>query len=139
VHGFGFSFALRDRLQFAGSHLLTSLLAFNAGVEAAQLVVIVAVALTVTVAFRRLASPRVAAIVLSAIAAHTGWDWLLERGAVLWQFSWPTPSLTTVATLTIWLALGVLAAAGAWGVRTWVDRRAARLRVYAHEATESVR
>ena len=26
VHGFGFSFALRDTLQFAGSHLLTSLL-----------------------------------------------------------------------------------------------------------------
>jgi len=33
VHGFGFSFALRETLQFAGSHLLTSLLAFNLGVE----------------------------------------------------------------------------------------------------------
>ena len=33
VHGFGFSFALRESLQFAGSHLLTSLLAFNVGVE----------------------------------------------------------------------------------------------------------
>src|SRR4029077_8756384 len=28
VHGFGFSFALRETLQFAGSHLLTSLLSF---------------------------------------------------------------------------------------------------------------
>src|SRR5258708_25085368 len=33
VHGFGFSFALRETLQFAGDHLLTSLLAFNVGVE----------------------------------------------------------------------------------------------------------
>jgi len=33
VHGFGFSFALRESLQFAGSHLLTSLLSFNVGVE----------------------------------------------------------------------------------------------------------
>ena len=33
VHGFGFSFALRQTLQFAGSHLLTSLLSFNIGVE----------------------------------------------------------------------------------------------------------
>ena len=33
VHGFGFSFALRERLQFAGSHLFDSLLAFNIGVE----------------------------------------------------------------------------------------------------------
>ena len=29
IHGFGFSFALRETLQFAGSHLLTSLLSFN--------------------------------------------------------------------------------------------------------------
>ena len=86
VHGFGFSFALSERLQFAGSHLLTSLVAFNVGVEIAQLAVIVAAAAAVTLAFRRLSSPRVAAIVVSAIAAHTGWDWLLERGAVLWQF-----------------------------------------------------
>src|SRR5215204_659605 len=42
VHGFGFSFALRDTLQLAGSHLLTSLLAFNAGVEAGQLLVLAA-------------------------------------------------------------------------------------------------
>ena len=36
VHGFGFSTALREQLQFAGSHLLTSLAAFNVGVELAQ-------------------------------------------------------------------------------------------------------
>ena len=40
VHGFGFSFALRETLQFAGSHLLTSLLAFNIGVELGQLLVL---------------------------------------------------------------------------------------------------
>ena len=43
VHGFGFSFALRETLQFAGSHLLTALLAFNLGVELGQLVVLAAV------------------------------------------------------------------------------------------------
>src|SRR6266480_52744 len=37
VHGFGFSFALRQTLQFAGSHLLASLLSFNVGVELGQL------------------------------------------------------------------------------------------------------
>ena len=40
VHGFGFSFALRGSLQFAGSHLLTSLLAFNVGVELGQVLVL---------------------------------------------------------------------------------------------------
>jgi hypothetical protein len=36
VHGFGFSFVLRETLQFAGDHLLASLLAFNVGVEIGQ-------------------------------------------------------------------------------------------------------
>jgi len=40
VHGFGFSFALRQTLQFAGSHLLTSLLSFNVGVELGQILVL---------------------------------------------------------------------------------------------------
>jgi hypothetical protein len=146
VHGFGFSFALSERLQFAGSHLLTSLLAFNAGVEIAQLAVIVAAAGVVTLAFRHLSSPRVAAIVVSAIAAHTGWDWLLERGAVLWQFPWPVPPLPALETAVAWLAIAVLSAAAAWGVRRLVDRRAsARLLTppqYSHEVrslTETVR
>jgi hypothetical protein len=134
VHGFGFSFALGERLQFAGTHLLTSLLAFNAGVEIAQLVVIVAAASAVTLAFRHVASPRVAAIVLSAVAAHTGWDWLLERGAVVWQFPWPAPSAAAIQAVGIWLALAAAAAAGAWGVRRLLDRRG-----YVREATESVR
>jgi len=121
VHGFGFSFALGERLQFAGTHLLTSLLAFNVGVEIAQLVVIVAAATAVTLAFRHLSSPRVAAIVLSAVAAHTGWDWLLERGAVLWQFPWPVPSPAALVAAAIWLALAGVAAAGAWGIRKMVD------------------
>src|ERR1700733_416351 len=37
VHGFGFSFVLRNTLQFAGSHVLSSLLSFNVGVEIGQL------------------------------------------------------------------------------------------------------
>ncbi len=37
VHGFGFSFALRESLQFAGAHLATSLVSFNVGVELGQL------------------------------------------------------------------------------------------------------
>ena len=39
VHGFGFSFALRETLQFAGTHMLASLLSFNVGVELGQLLV----------------------------------------------------------------------------------------------------
>ncbi len=41
VHGFGFSFALQNTLQFAGAHVLTSLLSFNVGIELGQLLVLV--------------------------------------------------------------------------------------------------
>ena len=41
AHGFGFSFVLAETLQFAGSHLVASLLAFNVGVEIGQLVIVV--------------------------------------------------------------------------------------------------
>jgi hypothetical protein len=135
VHGFGFSFALRDQLQFAGGHLLASLLAFNAGVEIAQLVVIAAAATAVATLFRSVSSPRVAAIVLSALAAHTGWDWLIERGAVWWQYPWPVAEPAALAAVAIWLAIGLAAATGAWGARRLFDRRAG----YGHQATESVR
>ena len=37
VHGFGFSFALRETLQFAGGNLVSALAAFNIGVELGQL------------------------------------------------------------------------------------------------------
>ncbi len=41
IHGFGFSFLLRETFQFGGAHLVTSLLAFNIGVELGQLLVLV--------------------------------------------------------------------------------------------------
>ena len=40
IHGFGFSFGLKETLQFAGDHLLASLLAFNLGIELAQILFI---------------------------------------------------------------------------------------------------
>ena len=43
VHGLGFSFALRDELQFAGDHLVLSLVAFNVGIEIGQLLVLLTV------------------------------------------------------------------------------------------------
>jgi len=73
VHGFGFSFALRETLQFAGSHLLVSLLAFNVGVELGQLLVLALFILALGFLFRFVVAERIGIIVLSALVAHTGW------------------------------------------------------------------
>ena len=94
VHGFGFSFALRESLQFAGAHLLTSLLSFNLGVELGQLLVLVLLIPVLQLLFRYAVAERMGTIILSAIVAHTAWHWMLDRGHVLAQFRFEWPALT---------------------------------------------
>src|SRR5262249_828938 len=69
VHGFGFSFALRQTLQFAGSHLLTSLLSFNLGVELGQLMVLAILVPLLELCFRWVVAERRGTIILSALVA----------------------------------------------------------------------
>ena len=128
VHGFGFSFALRESLQFAGSHLLTSLLAFNVGVELGQLLVLLVLLPVLAVLFSRVVDERVGTIILSAFVAHTAWHWLTERWGVLAQYSvqWPAFDAAFVASLLRWAMLAVLAVLAAWLVRPLVEPRPPR-------------
>jgi hypothetical protein len=87
VHGFGFSFALSETMQFAGSHLLTSLVAFNIGIELGQLLVVLVAVPVITLLFRYVVPERVGVIILSALIAHSGWHWMSERFTVLQQYS----------------------------------------------------
>jgi hypothetical protein len=86
VHGFGFSFALREQLQFAGGEVAASLAAFNVGVELGQIAVLLILLPLLHLAFRCLVSERLGAVILSTLIAHTGWHWLLERGELLARF-----------------------------------------------------
>jgi hypothetical protein len=100
VHGFGFSFALRQTLQFAGSHLLTSLLSFNVGVELGQLLVLVLLVPALGLLFKYVVAERIGTIILSALVAHTAWHWMTERWGILRQFrfEWPAFDLAFWAT-----------------------------------------
>jgi hypothetical protein len=106
VHGFGFSFALREQLQLAGSHLLGSLLAFNVGVELGQLLVLVILIPVLNFGFRYVVAERLGTIIMSALVAHTGWHWMTERFDQLrqFQFDWPTISAGLVTAIS-WLIL----------------------------------
>ena len=116
VHGFGFSFALRQTLQFAGSHLLTSLLSFNLGVELGQLLVLVLLIPALDLLFRFVVPERLGTIVLSTLVAHTAWHWMGERWALLRQFrfEWPVVDAAFLAGALRWLMLLVLAAGFYW-------------------------
>ena len=100
VHGFGFSFFLRESLQFAGSHLATSLLSFNVGVELGQVFVLLLTVPVLGWLFQRIPE-RAGTILLSAIVAHTAWHWMTERGATLleYRFQWPALDAITLASL----------------------------------------
>ncbi|MEW6320976.1 MAG: HupE/UreJ family protein [Acidobacteriota bacterium] len=111
VHGFGFSFALRDTLQFAGDHVLTSLLAFNVGVELGQLLVLAVLIPAIALLFRFVVAERVGTILLSALVAHTAWHWAMERGSDLMQFPWPEVSLEGLL-VAVRLAMVIVAAGG---------------------------
>jgi hypothetical protein len=86
IHGFGFSFALTESLQFAGAHLTASLLAFNLGVELGQIAVLLVLAPALSLLFRYGVAEGIGTILLSAVIAHTGWHWMLERADELSAF-----------------------------------------------------
>jgi hypothetical protein len=116
VHGFGFSFALGQTLQFAGSHLLTSLLSFNIGVELGQILVLVLLIPALDLLFRFAVAERMGTIIISALVAHTGWHWLIERSGQLrqFQFVWPTLTLPLVVSAMRWLMLGMISFGLLW-------------------------
>jgi hypothetical protein len=126
VHGFGFSFALRETLQLAGSHLLTSLLAFNIGVELGQLLVLAVLIPALELLFRYAVSERIGTIILSALVAHTGWHWMTERGATLAAFPWPALDAATAASAMRWLMAAIALAGIAWFVSSVYRRPAPR-------------
>jgi hypothetical protein len=113
VHGFGFAFALKQTLQFAGAHLLTSLLSFNVGVEIGQIAVLAVLVPAVAIVFRQVVQERMGTILLSAIVAHTAWHWMTDRATQLWQYQFTWPALTPALLADVLRALMVVVAAAA--------------------------
>lgn len=124
VHGFAFSFALRESLQFAGSHLAVSLFTFNVGVEIGQILALAVAVPLVSFAFRRVAVERVGVIILSAFVAHTAWHWMIDRGSSLSSYDFSLPALDLAfAASALRAAIVLLVAGGAiWALRELVRR-----------------
>ena len=116
VHGFGFSFVLRNTLQFAGSHVLTSLLSFNVGVEIGQLFVLALFVPALNLLFRYVVAQRLGTIILSALVAHQAWHWMEDRFDALEQFPWPTITAGGLMSALGWLTVLVAVAAMIWVV-----------------------
>jgi mono/diheme cytochrome c family protein len=123
VHGFGFSFFLRDSLQFAGANLATSLLAFNLGVELGQVAVVAVLVPALAWLFRRIPE-RIGTILVSAVVAHSAWHWMGARWSALraYRFEWPALDLALLAGLMRTAMLALIVAAAAWLMLVLVRR-----------------
>src|SRR5574341_1272260 len=126
AHGFGFSFVLRESLQFAGSHLTMSLLTFNLGVELGQVFILALAIPLLTLLFRYVVAERMGTILLSALVAHTAWHWMTDRAATLWQYQFRRPAwdLALAVGAMRGLMLALILAGVAWAVRALVGRLA---------------
>ena len=125
VHGFGFSFFLRDSLQFAGANLATSLLAFNLGVELGQVAVVAVLVPALAWLFRRVPE-RIGTILVSAVVAHSAWHWMAARWTTLrsYRFEWPALDTALLADLMRTAMLALIVAAAAWLMLVLVRRLA---------------
>ena len=124
VHGFGFSFALSEVLQFGGSHLLTSLVSFNVGVEFGQLFVLALTVPLLEFLFRKVLPEVGGIVVLSALLAHTGWHWMTERGGQLIQYDFRVPIVGAgfTATALRWLMLVLIIFGTGWLLKLGFER-----------------
>jgi hypothetical protein len=140
VHGFGFSFALKQTLQFAGSHLLTSLLSFNIGVELGQLLVLAMMIPALDLLFSRVVQERMGTVILSAIVAHTAWHWMTERYSVFRQYDLSMPEFTPalIAELLRYAMAAVALAAILWVISV-LSKRGSGERASADEQVVDLR
>jgi hypothetical protein len=125
VHGFGLASAIRPSLQFAGRHVLTSLFSFDAGIGLGQLLLLGALIPTLAVMFRFVIAERLGIIVLSALIAHSGWHWTMERVQLLsrYQFAWPELTPALMASVLRWLMAVVALAGLMWLINVLVRSR----------------
>jgi hypothetical protein len=123
VHGFGFADILREQLQFAGSHLLVSLFSFNVGIEIGQLAVLCVFVPALALLFRGAMSGRMGIIVVSAIVANIAWQWMVQRGEVLWKTPWPPLTVPGLMILAQWILTVALAVGAAKLLAKWIERK----------------
>ena len=113
---------MRESLQFAGDHLVSSLFAFNIGVELGQLAVLLVMVPALGLLFRFVLPERLGIIILSALVAHTGWHWMLERGGQLAKFPLPTLDAAFLASAMRGLMAMLILAAAVWLASGWLRR-----------------
>ena len=119
--GLGASVAMRQAGQFAGGHVLVSVLSFTLGITLGIVVVLAVVAPLLALLYRFFRAQRLRTIVLSALVAHFAWNALTLRAGGLSEVHWPLPTAQNMVIATSWMLIVIAAAGCLWilaGLRT---------------------
>jgi hypothetical protein len=119
VHGFGFSFALRELLQFAGAHPTIARLGFNAGIEAGEIALLLVLVPALGLMFR---AERLGIIIVSALATRTAWQWMFERWNALAKFPYPKLDDAFLASAMRGAMAILIVGAAVWLVKGSINR-----------------
>ena len=124
-HGFGFAIALQETLQFAGSHPIAALLAYNIGLELGTIIILAIVIPAANLLFTQVVQERAGIIVASVLVGHAGWHWMTERAAIARLSSWPLMDVNLLLTVVRWLLAITVVGGAAWFIAGLVNRRPA--------------
>jgi hypothetical protein len=123
AHGFGFSFALQDLLQFAGDHVIAARLGFNMGIEVGEIAVLLVLVPAFGLLFKFAVAERLGIIIVSALATRVAWQWMFERWDALAKFPYPKVDAAFLASAMRGAMAMLIVAGGVWLVKGLVDRR----------------
>jgi HupE / UreJ protein len=124
-HGFGFAIALQETLQFAGSHPIAALLAYNVGLELGTLIILAIVVPAANLVFSQAVAERAGIIVSSVLVGHAGWHWMTERLAIAQLSSWPMMDLNLVLTVVRWLLALTVVGGALWFLAGYLKKKPA--------------
>ena len=124
-HGLGFSIALQDTLQFAGSHPVAALVAYNIGLDLGTLIILAIAVPALNLLFTQVVPERAGIIVSSLLIGHVGWHWMTERLAVAQLQGWPAVDLQLLLVIVRWLLAMTVIGGATWFVAGLLKRKPA--------------
>ena len=122
-HGLGFAVALQETLQFAGTHHLAALAAYNVGLELGTLIILAIVVPAASLLFTRVVPERAGIIVTSVLIGHVGWHWMTERFTIAQLSGWPALDLQMMLTLVRWLLAFTVVGGALWFLSGLLKRK----------------
>jgi HupE / UreJ protein len=115
--GFGLGHLLADASQFAGTHMLVSVVLFNVGIALGEIVSLAIALVALRLLFASVLGRLLGVIVLSAVLGHVAWHWMLDAGHELGHqlgHAAATSLSSALLVVALWLVPALLVGAAGY-------------------------